>query len=197
VRKHEVENMLYLTLVYVHVLAALLLASAFAVEALSLWRMRRARNASEAILWVEFTGKLPIVVGLSGLVLLFSGGYLTARMAAWSLAWPKVAVVALVLIAPFGAISGKRIRAIRRMLLSETNHSAVAGALNDRFLTLSLNLRLWIFSGIVLLMTARPGGAASLVIIAVSATLGLLSAAIGSRRGVGLTALDAPASTRG
>jgi hypothetical protein len=45
---------------------------------------------------------------------LFSGVYLAMRMAAFDMAWPKVAIVALLLIAPFGALTGKRMRPIRR-----------------------------------------------------------------------------------
>jgi hypothetical protein len=189
-------DMVYLIVLYLHVLAALLLASAFTVEILSLWRMRATTNVREARLWVELTGKLPILVGISGLVLLFSGGYLTARMAAWTLAWPRAAVAGLLLMAPLGAVSGRRLRRIRKMLMGETNPSAVAGALNDLFLTFSLSLRLWLLGGIVLLMTVRPGEAASITILAASAVIGL-AAAIGSRRQAALTALDAEGPTRG
>jgi hypothetical protein len=187
--------MVYLIVLYLHVLAALLLASAFTVEILSLWRMRATTNVREARLWVELTGKLPILVGISGLVLLFSGGYLTARMAAWTLAWPRAAVAGLLLMAPLGAVSGRRLRRIRKMLIGETNPSAVAGALNDLFLTFSLSLRLWLLGGIVLLMTVRPGEAASITILAASAVIGL-AAAIGSRRQAALTAVDAEGPCR-
>lgn len=188
--------MLYAVVLYLHVLAALTLASAFAIETLSLFRMRRAKSLSEARPWVNLIGRLPVTVGISGLVLLFSGGYLTAKMAAWGLAWPRVAVGALLLIAPFGAISGKRIRAIRRMLLNDPNGRSIAEALSDRFLTLSLNLRLWILAGILWLMTAKPAITASLLAIGICVVLGCLCAALGSRRRANLTVLDAPACSR-
>jgi hypothetical protein len=188
--------MLFLVVLYVHVVATLVLASSFAIETVSVWRMRRAETVSEARLWVDVVSKVPVIIGVSGLVLFFSGGYMTHKMDAWTLAWPKVAVVALILLGPFGAVSGRRMRGIRRMLQNEANESELARALSDRFLTLSLNLRLWILAGIVLLMTVRPSGTASVVIIAASAVLGLLPAVVGSKREANLRAFDTTASSR-
>lgn len=92
--------MLFLVVLYVHVLATLVLASSFAIETVSLWRMRRAKTVSEARLWVDVVSKVPGIIGVSGLVLFFSGGYMTHKMDAWTLASPKVAVVALILLGP-------------------------------------------------------------------------------------------------
>jgi hypothetical protein len=188
--------MLYGIVLYVHVLTAVGLASAFAFEMLSLSRMRAAKSVSDARLWVDLGAKLPAVVGVSGLVLLFSGGYLTGRMGAWAAAWPKEALGALLLMAPLGALSGRRMRAIRTMLLSETNGLSIVEALSDRFLTLSLSLRLWILAGVLWLMTAMPSGTASLLIISISIAIGCLFAVFGSRRRVNLKVLDASASSR-
>jgi hypothetical protein len=194
---HEVENMAYMIVLYAHVLTTLVLASSFAIETLSLSRMRRAKTLDEARLWVNLVAGVPATIVISGLILFVSGGFLTEKMSAWTLAWPKVAVAALVLIAPLGAVSGKRMRGIRRMLLNGTNDPAMAGALSDRFLTVSLNLRLWILAGIVLLMTARPGAIAAVIIVAASVVVGFLVTVVGRTREAALTVVDAQASTRG
>jgi hypothetical protein len=60
--------MLFLVVLYVHVLATLVLASSFAIETVSLWRMPRAKTVSEARLWVDVVSKVPVIVGVSGLV---------------------------------------------------------------------------------------------------------------------------------
>jgi hypothetical protein len=39
--------MLFLVVLYVHVLATLVLASSFAIETVSLWRMQRAKTVSK------------------------------------------------------------------------------------------------------------------------------------------------------
>jgi hypothetical protein len=48
------------------------------------------------------------------LVVFLSGIFLAVRMSAFKTAWPKVTIAALVLIAPLGGLTGKRLRLIRR-----------------------------------------------------------------------------------
>jgi hypothetical protein len=122
-----------------------------------------------------------MVVG-SLLVLLLSGSYLTSKMSAWSLGWPKVAVGGLVLVALLGAATGKRMRAIRRgMANPEGEGSSSVHRFRDPFFKFSLHVRLWVVAGIVLLMTAKPDLAESLASIAAAAMAGSLSARFGSR----------------
>ncbi len=116
--------MLYILVLYTHVLAALLLASALSLEVLALTRLRKAEAATEARLWIDLVPQLPVLTSVSGLALLFSGGYLTARMSAWTLTWPKVAVIAMFLIAPLGAASQRRIRALRQVLVEERSRTS-------------------------------------------------------------------------
>lgn len=63
--------------------------------------------------WIDPVPATPLIAIASIFVVLSSGIYLAARMSAFDLAWPKVAIVALLLIAPFGALTGNRMRAIR------------------------------------------------------------------------------------
>jgi hypothetical protein len=123
-------------------------------------------------------------MGMGSLVvLLFSGGYLTDRMSGWTLAWPKVSVATLVLIAPLGAITGKRMRAIRRICLAnKTNDTELVNQLRDPFLKISLGIRTALGLGVVLLMTAKPGLRGSISIIGSSLVLGFLWSLLRSRR---------------
>jgi hypothetical protein len=74
-----------------------------------------------------FGQQSPRIPGSSGLLLVLPGGYLTNRMSAWSLAWPKVALAALILIGILGAVTSKRMSATRRICAVEkTNESECA-----------------------------------------------------------------------
>jgi hypothetical protein len=81
----------YSLVLFVHVGAALALASVLSIDALILFQFRRATSPTRANLWLELWPSVPWIAGGSGLLLLLSGGYLADRMSAWTLAWPKVA----------------------------------------------------------------------------------------------------------
>jgi hypothetical protein len=116
-------------------------------------------------------------------------------MTGWGFGWPKVALGAMFLIAPFASMTGRRMRRLKQQLLDSTNATASIDRFEDRFLKLSLSVRSWIFGGIILLMTTKPGLSVSLSIIAISAALGALTGLLGSRRKLSSLALNAQAST--
>jgi hypothetical protein len=120
----------------------------------------------------------------SMLVVFFSGVYLAMQMAAFGLAWPKVAVGALLIIAPLGALTGRRIRAIRRACAdAKATNSDLLGRLQDSFLKTSLSIRIAIFLGIVFLMSAKPEVWESIGIVGTSVISGLLLSLLGRRSG--------------
>jgi hypothetical protein len=97
------------------------------------------------------------------------------RMQAFELAWPKVAIAALLLMAALGALTGSRIRAMRRACAeAEGINSQLLGRPRDPLLKVSLGIRVAVFFGIVLLMAAKPGFWESISIVFGSAVLGLL-----------------------
>jgi hypothetical protein len=105
---------LYSIILFLHVAAVLGLFASLSFEILSLFYLRRASDLRGVHRWIDPVPGIPILAVESIFVVLFSGVYLAMRMAAFDMAWPKVAIVALLLIAPFGALTGKRMRAIRR-----------------------------------------------------------------------------------
>jgi hypothetical protein len=108
--------------------------------------------------------------------LLLSGIFMTSQISGWALAWPRVAMGALLLIAPFGAVTGRRLRAIQiACAASKTNVSDIFAKLRDPFLVFSMNMRIALVLGIVLLMTAKPELRQSLGIVVSSVFLGLVS----------------------
>ena len=118
------------------------------------------------------------------LVIVISGVYLMAT--AWGrVAWLIVTVGSLVVVIVLSlALTGPRMAAMGRALateqgaLSQTFHRLA----NHPLLWISIQTRVAITLGIVLLKTARPDLSGSLLIIGVAIVLGLASALPMSRR---------------
>jgi hypothetical protein len=126
------------------------------------------------------------------LVVFLSGVYLAIRMSAFDLAWPKVTVAAILLMAPLGALTGRRMRAIRRIC---ADAKAINPDLEDRlrapFLKISLGVRIVVFLGILLLMAAKPEFWEAISIVGTSVVLGLLLSLLPWRRSGSLSATSA------
>jgi hypothetical protein len=182
----------YLVVLFVHVVSAMVLAAALRLEILTLIHLRKAATPTEARFVLDLAPGFPVVAMGSLILLLLSGGYMTTQASAWSLAWPRVTMAALVLIGPLGAVSGRKMRAIRG--LSASGHSAASELLKkiqDPFLLFSMTLRSALVLGIVLLMTAKPGLTESLEAVGAFAIAGLAAAFLLSRRGVVSPAVSA------
>ena len=98
---------LYSIILFLHVAAALVLFASLSFEFLSLSHLRQASDLGDVRRWVDPVPGIPLMAMTSILVVLVSGIYLAVRMGAFDLAWPKVTIVALVLIAPFGGLTGQ------------------------------------------------------------------------------------------
>jgi hypothetical protein len=168
---------LYAVILFIHVTSVLVLFATMSFEALALFHLRGASSLNEVREWLEPVPGLPLAAMGSLLLILGSGIYLVMRMQAFRLAWPQVAVGGLFLMAPIGAISGKRMRMIRKACAEAKEINAeLLSRLRDSFLKVSVSIRIVIFLGIVLLMAARPGLWVSLSVLSVSMVLGLLLA---------------------
>jgi hypothetical protein len=160
---------------FVHVTAVLAMFAALSFEALSLFQLRRVSSLTELRRWIDPIPHLPWIARGSLLLVFLSGVYLTVRMSAFELAWPKVAAVALLLIAPLGALTGWRMRTIRRACVeTKAINSELTGRLQDPFLKISLSIRLALVLGILLLMSAKPDLWQSIDIAGISVVVGLL-----------------------
>jgi hypothetical protein len=179
----------YSVVLFLHIVAVFVPVSSLSLETAVLFRLQQAVSSGGARLWIDPAPGLSLM-GIGSLaVLLISGGDLTARMSGWILAWPKVAVATLILIALLGAISGRRMRAIRRPCLAgKTNDSELTNRLRDPILKVSLGIRIALGLGAAPLMTAKPGLWVSIIIVGASVVLGLLSSLFASRRPASLSA---------
>ena len=174
---------LYSIILFLHVAAVLCLFASLSFEVLALFHLRRASDLSDVHQWIDPVPGVPFLAIGSIFVVLLSGTYLAMRMSALGLAWPKVALVALLVIAPFGALTGKRMRAIRRSSgEASTMKSDLLRRVQDPFLKISLSIRIVVFFGIVLLMAAKPELWQSITIVVCSVILGLLLALLAWRQ---------------
>src|SRR6266567_1126805 len=175
---------IYSIILFLHVAAVLVLFASLSFEVLSLFHLRRASDLSDVQRWIDPVPGVPLLAIGSIFVVLLSGIYLAVRMSAFEMAWPKVAMLALLLIAPFGALTGKRMRAIRRNSAEALKmmKPELLRRLQDPLLKVSLGIRIAVFFGIVLLMAAKPELWQSIAIVVGSVVLGLLLSLVAWRR---------------
>jgi hypothetical protein len=170
---------LYSLALFLHVGSALALASALSIDGLILFQLWRVTTAVAAHPWLNLWSVVPPIAGGSGFLLLLSGAYLTQRMSVWTLAWPKIAVATLILIAVLGGITGKRMRALRQVCGSrDAAEFKYATRLHDPMLKVSLGMRIALLFASVLLMNAQPGFWESLAIVGGSLVLGSIAAVL-------------------
>ena len=169
----------YSFVLFAHITSVLAMFACLSLEVLSLSRLRRASTLSEVQLWIEPVPRLSRIALGSLLVILLSGVFLTIPMSGFGLAWLKVTIAAFLLMAPLGAASGRRIRDVQRLSgTGKMTQSEILDLLRHPFLKISLAIRIAVFLGIVLLMTAKPGLAESLVIAGGSVVLGSATAVL-------------------
>jgi hypothetical protein len=119
---------IYSIVLFLHVGAALVLASALSIDGLILFQLRRATSPIGATSWLDLWSVFPWIAGGSGLVLLLSGGYLTHRMSAGTEAWPKVALAALILIGILGGVTtGECVPYVERLPVTSPRSLEVGG----------------------------------------------------------------------
>jgi hypothetical protein len=166
---------LYTSVLFVHAIAVLILTAALTMEAWILLQLRRTMRSADVRPWIGTTQPVAIAAISSLVIIYVTGAYLTESLHSWAFAWPRLAVLEIVLFALFGAFTGRRMRTIRRYAASEkTTSSEWNGLTRSAFLTISLSMRIWIVMGTILLTAAKPGLRESIVIAASSLILGLL-----------------------
>lgn len=187
----------YSVILFFHVGSALVLAAALVVEGMVLGRLRKVTSARDAEPWFGMWKTVPWTASLSLLVLLLTGGYLTGVLGQWPLAWPKAALVALVLIGAFGGITSKRMRLARKACSgSKQSDTECLRRMKDPLLKVSVNVKIALLFAAVLLMTTTPGLYASSGIVAGGALVGFLVSLPGLSRRTPQRALETGRESR-
>ena len=176
--------MAYPVALYFHILGAFGLTAAITIEAIGLRGLRGATRRDDALMWLGIsrgivTRLAPASLGL----ILVSGLYMTATT--WGArGWIVTALVSLVLLAIVGALgTGMRMARIGPAVGASQGplSDELRSRLRDPILLTSLWVRSAIVLGIALLMTLKPSGLASLVIIVLAVGIGLLAGQLTGR----------------
>ena len=138
-----------------HIMATVGLFVGFGFKWLIISSLKRNKDAAEASAW---TAHLPLTFGIliSSLVLLLASGVRLARPGLWSQGWIEATFAGLLVIAPFGAVGGNRVRAIRRGVAKGQPPTEVRRQSGDVILWVSLGLRTATAAGVAMIMTAKP-----------------------------------------
>ncbi len=170
---------LYPVLVFLHVLGAMGLFAAIAVEAVALGRLRRADAPAGVRDGMALLARNERLGGIAMLTVIASGAWMMATTWGhqWWIASAFVGIVGMGVAG--GAVSARRLRRLRAALAAERGpglSQAFSTLQSSAALVASLRVRIAIGIGIVALMTLKPTGAGtSLVILAASAVAGLVA----------------------
>jgi len=169
---------LYSNVLFVHIVSALTLFLGYGLEWTVSALLHRSSTADQARAWLRVYSVSPPVTGASLAVLILSGGWLAALTGGMYHAWLIVSVAGIVVALLIGfALILPRVRAIRGAL-PEGNLPLGPEALvqlQSAVLPTMIRVRVWLAVGIVYLMTVKPSLGASLIVLAASMVLGVLS----------------------
>ncbi len=173
----------YPFLIFVHVLGAVGIFAAIAIEAVSLGRLQGAETPADARVWVSLLA-LPWRLGPIAMVATLASGIWMMAMG-WGLQpWLVSALVGLVGMAVAGVVSLRRTRRLRAFGAEPQSEfpDAFRSLRSGRTLSASLRLRIALGVGILGLMTVKPGAAGSWLILAAAAAAALIASIVrGSR----------------
>jgi hypothetical protein len=169
---------LYSFALFLHIVGALLLFTAFTVEGVGLFHLRRAASADQVVQWEGVLGLARVFGPASVVAILVPGLSLMATSWGW-VPWIAVGLVAWLLIAVMGAVNGI-------LLAMVVRHAAADGAQVDRLrnpaFVVSWFTRLSLAVSIVFLMTDKPQLVWAVLSVAIAALIGVAAGVPASRR---------------
>ena len=168
---------LYSAVLFTHIVGAIALFMALAIEWVSLRQMQRPTSAAQASIGIKMSSGLRPLSMASMLVVLLSGGYLAKRMEVWRDPWIWAALAGMFSIGGLAVgLTRRRVGEIRR-LCGDGNArltKELIARLRDPMLHLSMRLRIAIATGIVFLMVTKPNLFGALLALGISAVAGIL-----------------------
>jgi uncharacterized membrane protein len=177
----------YTLLVFLHVVAAVLMFAAWAVETVVIAQLRTAPATGSWRILLRLRARWGMTGRAAMLGALATGIWM--MLLRWMvpgsgpLPWMAGSFVALITIIGVGLVLERRVAPrLRELAADDENAAADALRATSRVLAVSLMLRSALGIGILGLMTAKPGAVASLAILSGSLAAGLISVvATGSR----------------
>jgi hypothetical protein len=166
---------------FVHVLSALALFAALALEAPVLIRVRSSRSIEQARASVRAFQRLR-VIGIPAFLGVLAGGlYLASRYGTEPIWIPFSLAATLLMMLVGGLITGRRMARLERLLSSlddAASLDAVSAQITDTALMLSYGFRLGLAVGIVFLMTTQPEWPLSLAALGTASIAGVVFVAM-------------------
>lgn len=175
---------LYTLAVFLHVMGAMAVFALVGFEWIAVAGLGRSETAEQARQWGKILPFLPRLGPVTFALILIPGIYLAVT--AWrGTAWPWVALLALLVFPPLGAVNGRRLGRAQEAAAAEQGSLSerTRQLLRHRFLLASLKIRLAVLTGIVFLMTVKPSPAASVLAVVIALVLGSAFALPGRLRG--------------
>ena len=165
---------MYSLSLFLHIVGALGIFAALAVEQAALVNLRRASTNAQAREWLSPLRSWQRIQGPSGLLLIVTGFYMMAT--GWRhQAWPGMGLLGMVLMVIVGAVvTGRRMKAIGRGLPAGDGPlpTAIRERLADPALRTSALVRLGLALGVVFDMSVKPGTTGALAAVVVAGLLG-------------------------
>jgi hypothetical protein len=179
-------TLLYQFALFLHIIGGFGLVAAITVETVGLRGLRRATQSSEAVVWLRLLRSIVMRLTPSSLGLILVTGLDMVATTWGPRGWILVALGSLVLLGAIGALgTGRRMARIGPAVGRAQGplSAEVREQLRSPILLMSLRVRLAVVLGVVFLMTAKPSGVASLVVMVVAVAVGLLAGQIPTWRG--------------
>jgi Predicted integral membrane protein (DUF2269) len=172
-------------ILFVHIVGALTLFMALAIEWAILGQMQRVTSFLQASISIRMSSGLRPLSIASMLVVLGSGGYLASRMEAWGNPWIWATIAGMFAIGAIAVVlTNKRMEEIRRACSDENAKltERLIGQLRDPILRLSMRLRISIALAIVFLMVTKPNLGGALLTLGIAAGAGFFPTMFKQRR---------------
>jgi hypothetical protein len=172
--------------VFIHVVSAMGVFGTLAIEGALLLRLRRVADTADMLDALNGFRLLRVLAPLSLGLTVMSGMYLVRTVWGWRAAWIDVAFASLALAVVAGVTTtAVRVAHLRSAVGGGLGQSTgEAGYARDPILSVSFVMRTAIFTGIVFLMTVKPGLEESLTGIGAATAVGVVASLAVSRAAI-------------
>ena len=162
---------------FIHVLSAMVLFIALALEGVILFRLRSATSLGQLQFFTRLSRRLGVLYGPAFIGILFGGIYLASQLRSHA-AWIPLAMGATLLLGLIGGVvTGRTLARLRKALSQEAvSFESVSAQARSKSLVVSYGFRAGLAVGIVFLMSATPSLVPSVTALVLASALGVLFA---------------------
>jgi len=172
---------LYSVILFLHLLGALILFAALALEWICLRQMRQSTSLDQLRSWTGAAALIPRFHAFSGPLIIFPGAYLATKMQVWPQGWISMALLAVVVMVVLGmGVTGPRMRAlIKASKQPDAVLSDLVGRAHAGIFRFSFRLRIALGLAAVFLMGSKSPMGPSAIVMGGAAALGIAFGLIG------------------